>query len=376
MKIGLALSGGGIRATVFHLGVFARLAQQSVLENITFLSTVSGGSLAVALVRACSGNAWPNGDALLQSTIPKARHLLTTRSLGRTYLLNMVLSPWAARHGRAAVLARAIQDCWRVAGLLADLPDNPRWIINATCYETGKNWRFMKKRMGDYVTGYVASPRMPIAQAIAASSAVPGLVGSLKLGTGRFEWFAHDSEQAPQPHAPQFRTVTLWDGGVYDNLGVEALFKPGGGYRDGFDFLIVSDASASLEPEVRTLRAPFRLLDIATDQIRSLRARSVVSHLQRNPGTGVYLKIGNTEERIYREAGCLDMAERISTDSLCASDVRRAAAIGTTLRRLTQSEYDLLFAHGYQVADATLSAYCRNLFEPAPLAVVRPAQWS
>ena len=43
MKIGLALSGGGIRATVFHLGVLAR---QSLLEKITFLSTASGGRLA------------------------------------------------------------------------------------------------------------------------------------------------------------------------------------------------------------------------------------------------------------------------------------------------------------------------------------------
>ena len=260
-------------------------------------------------------------------------------------------------------MARALQDCWSVSGLLSELPDNPRWIINATCYETGKNWRFMKKRMGDYVTGYVASPRLPIAQAVAASSAVPGLVGSLKLDTGRFDWFVYDREHITQPHTPRFRTLTLWDGGVYDNLGVEALFKPSGAYRDGFDFLIVSDASAPLEIETRTSRAPLRLLDVATDQVRSLRARALISHLQRNPGTGVYLKIGNTEERIYRAANRPAMAERIADDSLLASQVREAASISTTLRRFTQHEYDLLFAHGHQVADATLSAYCSGRFE-------------
>ena len=221
----------------------------------------------------------------------------------------------------------------------------------------------MKKRMGDYVTGYVASPRLPIAQAVAASSAVPGLVGSLKLDTGRFDWFVYDREHITQPHPPRFRTLTLWDGGVYDNLGVEALFKPSGAYRDGFDFLIVSDASAPLEIETRTSRAPLRLLDIATDQVRSLRARALISHLQRNPGTGVYLKIGNTEERIYRAANRPAMAERIADDSLLASQVREAASISTTLRRFTQHEYDLLFAHGHQVADATLSAYCSGRFE-------------
>lgn len=43
MRIGLALSGGGTRAAVFHLGVLRRLAVDGRLEQITKLSTVSGG---------------------------------------------------------------------------------------------------------------------------------------------------------------------------------------------------------------------------------------------------------------------------------------------------------------------------------------------
>ncbi|MCY4121546.1 MAG: patatin-like phospholipase family protein [Acidobacteria bacterium] len=367
MRIGLALSGGGIRATVFHLGAFARLAQQSLIENITFLSTVSGGSLAVALVRACSGNQWPSSDTVLQDTIPKARHLLTSRRLDRAYLQHMLLSPWSLRRGRAAALGGALRDCWSMAGALSDLPDDPRWIINATCYETGKNWRFMKKRMGDYVAGYVLSPQLPITQAVAASAAFPGLVGSLKLDTRGFEWFAYDRAGTPRPHECRFRTLTLWDGGVYDNLGVEALFKPAGVYRAGFDFLIVSDASALLATETRRLRAPLRLLDVATDQVRGLRARAVVSHLQRNPGTGVFLKMGNTQERIYREANRSAIGERCAHSTLRQSEVQEAASVGTTLRRFTKREYDPLLAHGYEVADATLSAYCGAMFEPRPL---------
>ena len=109
-------------------------------------------------------------------------------------------------------------------------------------------------------------------------------------------------------------------------------------------------------------------------QVRGLRARAVVSHLQFNPGIGVYLKIGNTEERIYREANCPTITERIHGDSLRASEVQEAASMGTTLRRYTKREYDLLFAHGYQVADATLSAYCGAVFEPTPLATADGAQ--
>ena len=45
MKLGLALSGGGFRATVFHLGVLDRLAAENLLESVSFMSTVSGCSI-------------------------------------------------------------------------------------------------------------------------------------------------------------------------------------------------------------------------------------------------------------------------------------------------------------------------------------------
>lgn len=47
-KIGLALSGGGFRASFFHLGVLARLAEMDALRGVEVLSTVSGGSIAGA----------------------------------------------------------------------------------------------------------------------------------------------------------------------------------------------------------------------------------------------------------------------------------------------------------------------------------------
>ncbi len=50
MRIGLTLSGGGFRATVFHLGLLARLALEDKLEEVTVLSTVSGGGLCAALL--------------------------------------------------------------------------------------------------------------------------------------------------------------------------------------------------------------------------------------------------------------------------------------------------------------------------------------
>jgi predicted acylesterase/phospholipase RssA len=44
-KIGLGLSGGGFRASLFHIGVLAKLAELDVLRRVEVLSCVSGGSI-------------------------------------------------------------------------------------------------------------------------------------------------------------------------------------------------------------------------------------------------------------------------------------------------------------------------------------------
>ncbi len=48
-KIGLALSGGGLRASFFHIGILAQMAEQGLLKSIQVISTVSGGSIIGAL---------------------------------------------------------------------------------------------------------------------------------------------------------------------------------------------------------------------------------------------------------------------------------------------------------------------------------------
>jgi len=47
-RIALALSGGGFRASVFHLGVLRKLAELGWLPRVDVLSTVSGGSIVGA----------------------------------------------------------------------------------------------------------------------------------------------------------------------------------------------------------------------------------------------------------------------------------------------------------------------------------------
>ena len=80
-NLGLALSGGGVRAAVFHLGVLRYLAERGVMERVTHLSTVSGGSLIVAAVITTSGMKWPSSPRYLEGVYPALRQLLTTRDL-------------------------------------------------------------------------------------------------------------------------------------------------------------------------------------------------------------------------------------------------------------------------------------------------------
>lgn len=48
-RVGLALSGGGFRASFYHLGTLARLAEVDALRHVEAISTVSGGSIVGAL---------------------------------------------------------------------------------------------------------------------------------------------------------------------------------------------------------------------------------------------------------------------------------------------------------------------------------------
>ena len=55
--VGLALSGGGFRAMLFHLGSFWRLNELGMLPKLSRISGVSGGSLLLGrlAVQGASG---------------------------------------------------------------------------------------------------------------------------------------------------------------------------------------------------------------------------------------------------------------------------------------------------------------------------------
>jgi NTE family protein len=68
-------------------------------------------------------------------------------------LIGLAMLPPGLFGTRADELSDLLREHWGVTANLSDLSEAPRWMINATCYETGKNWRFERFRMGDYRFG-------------------------------------------------------------------------------------------------------------------------------------------------------------------------------------------------------------------------------
>ena len=385
MKIGITLSGGGFKALVFHLGVLARLAEENQLEHVTYVSTVSGGSLAIGLVLAQNNFAWPSSQDYINILLPKLQEQVTTNGLKQALILRQLRKIFTIFDTRADDVAVLLEKRWNITISLDQLPDTPRWMINTTCYETGKNWRFERFRMGDYIFGYTNDTKYPLSHAMAASAAFPGLIGPLVVKTDGLSWFQyHDKEeeldstnnpQKPNKKAitPEFKRIHLWDGGVYDNLGLEGLHD----FRKGWprlDFLIVSDASgrftsARYQSEISAL---LRMVSgIMKNQIRSLQSRTLMERILDHQDRGCYLRTGNNCEKILREAWEEKLVNdpnlneeiiKLCRNSLTEEEAAYCADLPTDIENLSAKDYKLLFQHGFEVANATLYGYNNDIF--------------
>jgi NTE family protein len=366
MRIGVSLSGGGFRATVFHLGVLARLAEEGRLEDVAVLSTVSGGSLCVGLVYAHSDFGWPSSREYLDQVLPKARDLLTSQDLQLGMIGRVLRVPTRIFDTRADDLSLLLQERWGVTASLDALPPVPRWLINATCYETGENWCFERQSMGDPEFGYSHDTDIPLSDALAASAGFPGLIGPLEFNTRRRTWFqyaggqdAHGPLHNTVPVQPAFSGLHLWDGGVYDNLGLESLRNSDGGWREGVDFLIASDGcSAQRSEKYRPWNAANRMVrGIMMDQIRSLRLRALLDRFKNHGDAGCFLQIGQTCDAVLRDAHREDEIPQLRQHCLSRGEAQRAADTPTDIRRLSPEHFELLLRHGFEVADYTLHAF-------------------
>jgi predicted acylesterase/phospholipase RssA len=297
-KIGLGLSGGGFRASLFHIGVLAKMAELDLLRRVEVISCVSGGSIIGA-------HYYLEVRKLLQEKadedITREDYVDIVRRIERDFLAGVqrnirtrVIAGWwtnfklifwrtytrtnrvgelyerelFARVGdggerdekgrRARWLNRLrITPLEKSAGgaLKANEKFHPRYdnwrrgakapilVLNATTLNTGHNWQFTATWMGEpparIETDVDASDwlrRMYYTQARAAGHE------SVRLGDAVAASACVPGLFEPLVIDKLFpdRTLRLVDGGVHDNQGISALLD------QDCNVLLISDASGQM----------------------------------------------------------------------------------------------------------------------------------
>lgn len=371
--IGLVLSGGGVRAAAFHSGVLKYLAERGMLEEVSQISSVSGGSLLVGLVYSSNSYQWPSSEQYLNVSAEHVRKVLTTTNLQYCATIKLILWPpnWRFVFSRANIIAKTLKSLWNIEATVGQIPKSPCWSINGTTGETGKRFRFKDNRMGDYVLGYADIASLPLSKALAVSAAFPGGVGPLAIKSKSFKWHTHEhfaSNGNSQLLAPRFKRIHLYDGGLYDNLGLEPLFDLGEQKfktqkNVSVSKIILSDGGAplrntSIPGQLNPLRFR-RMMDIMSDQQRALRVRSFVGFLRANNKCGAYLRLGSEAEKIITEygKGRKNQTALLALEWLKDGQIKSASAYPTNLKRMSEKDFELLSRHGYETAKWNLELF-------------------
>jgi len=143
----------------------------------------------------------------------KAASLLTPRSLAAQFERSEIRSPLHRFASRTSLLESVLDDLLFEGASLTDLPSQPHLVINATELRTGSAFRFGTMESGSWRWGKLHKNDVPVAHAVAASAAYPLLLPAFD------ETLIFEKEGKLKASR-----VVLTDGGVYDNLGLSALW--------------------------------------------------------------------------------------------------------------------------------------------------------
>ena len=321
-RLGLGLSGGGFRASFFHIGILAQMADQGLLRHVEVISTVSGGSIIGALY-------YLHVKKLLES-IPDDRitdqHYIdivteieldflkaTEKNIRMSTFTNfvanfkMVLFEYS-RSDRIAKLYNeafyqlvlsGVSDPIQMQELkiypkggstnFHPLTDNnsrkakvPILVLNATSLNSGRNWQFTAQTMGEPpVLGINKFDKKPIRLRRADGDGYGNMVNTpinqqqFSLGHAvaasacvpiLFDPLAISNLYYNREDKESIR-VQLVDGGVFDNQGTDGLLQ-----YDCTCF-VISDAAGQMgtenNPAVDAIPVALRVGSILQDRVRT-----------------------------------------------------------------------------------------------------------
>jgi predicted acylesterase/phospholipase RssA len=356
-KCGLALSGGGFRATLFHLGVIRYLHETGGLSEITHITSVSGGSVIAAhlvlnwelytgdnetfkeaanelvafikhdvrgrIVRSIPVNFFIYWITVFLRQIPFIRRVTKLRitKVSTTDILEQYYS------GHRLFKGKTLSD---LKGGKAKKGEKAQkrpllYLLATNLDDADKAASFTSK--GIHTSKTYSAAAWPLGRAVAASSAFPGMFPPVSFDPG------HDED-----------TLKLVDGGVYDNLGVRKFWDLLENGSIDLDEVIVSDASAAFKraakrPFLEPITTPFRAVDILYRRIYNL-DKKFAAHIDK--------ELPSCRFRI------LSLDESIDTDdddlALMEEHQEELKFIRTDLDKFTDMEIAALVRHGYCVA--------------------------
>jgi predicted acylesterase/phospholipase RssA len=283
-KLGLALSGGGFRATLYHLGLIRFLRDAGILSQVTHITSVSGGSIMAAhlVLNWDSYTGSPKEFDQAAEKLLKFIRLDVRNRIVRRFPLGLLLR-WPRRLlglsnrqlTRTGLLENQYETQLYGDKSLFELPERPQLHMLTTNLSEGCLCSFnrdglwmMQEKEGRSEIDRHRVGLATVAMAVTASSAFPGFFPPLEL-TG----------QDVGARGGEFGRQAYTDGGVFDNLGVRMFrwLTPLLTGENALDGVLVSDVGQRIRIGAHRgglIRAALRASDILMDRVWQLETES------------------------------------------------------------------------------------------------------
>lgn len=352
--VGIALSGGGFRATLFHIGALWRLNELGWFPKFKEVTSVSGGSIMACFL----GLRWKklrfnNEDVAInfqqEITQPLIEFCSHTIDIGS--IVGGILLPFI--HPSHLISAKYKKYLFGDATLqgLPDDAEGPRFTIYTSSLQTGASVRFSKPYLADYNIGRIKSPEISLAKVVAASSAFPPFLCPVILKFDPDEWEKFEGANLYEEKKLRSK-LYLADGGIYDNLGLERIW-------DRYEIVLASDAGAPFKIKSMPRALKFsqllrttRTLLITSEQTRRLRRRHLIDEFEQGIRKGTFWGVA-TKILDYKleENG---LAAPMVSDN---ATTRFLSNIPTRLKKFSEKDQGQLINWGYALTDAAMRRY-------------------
>ena len=365
-NLGLCLSGGGYRATLFQLGSLIRLNELGILAKVDTISSVSGGSL-LALIYAdflMEGNV-PDENGVFSNLDPMIRKVreLVRRDLRTVPVLNRIKPNFLFNSStlKAAVRRITKSDLIKNRPITELSKLGTKFIFNATDLNYSIRWTMSDDKIGSYRAGYLRDRESwSMAECAMISANFPPVFPPV-MPKFRADMFVASEyvnlEKYNSPTEQRLREkMALTDGGAYDNLGTEPIFNTDQSKNvyPLYENILIIDGGAPFEDNTSARifgKRLFRYIDVARRQSGSLRRRLFYNGHERKEYGGAYWGL-------HQWVGKFSPDAEGYTEKFAQSYLR---SWRTDIAFFSDDEIDILVKHGYELADVVVKKYAKDI---------------